>query len=117
MNSRAVRCCQPATAAFKLSPELHGIYPGIPTIQRLCAEPPRLIIDWKGGGRDTIDITSLIASDPLFAVLADKAVFAAVEIIDFGIAVGWHERCELSGSTLNADSGLQTPINPLPSGL
>ena len=30
-----------------------------------------LAIDWKGGGHDTIDFAGLIASDPLFAPLAD----------------------------------------------
>lgn len=74
--------------------------PRLPTIRRLVCDPPRLVIDWKGGGRDTVDFTGMIARDPLFAALADVDVFAAARIIDFGIAVGWDAARELSGTTL-----------------
>ena len=74
----------------------------IPRIRRarLGEADGTLAIDWKGGGHDIIDFAGLIASDSLFAPLADSRLFAKVEVIDWGAAVSWGDGMELSGSTL-----------------
>ena len=87
-----------------------GAQPRLPTIRRLRAQAPRLVIGWLGGGSDTIDFSGLIARDALFAPLADPALFNAAEIIDFGIAVGWDDKRELSGATLKRMADAQRPM-------
>ncbi len=69
-----------------------------------------LAIDWKGGGHDTIDFAGLIASDPLFAPLADAPLFAKAEVIDWGAAIGWGDGIELSGTTLARMADAQRPM-------
>ena len=46
----------------------------IPNLRRVRVgkEPMTLAIDWKGGGRDTVDLTGLIARRKVFAHLPTK---------------------------------------------
>ena len=69
-----------------------------------------LVIDWRGGGRDTIHFAGLIASDHLFATLGDLARFAAVEVINWGGGVSWGDGIELSGTTLRRMAEAQRPM-------
>ena len=82
------------------TPADHGVYPGIPIIQSLHAEAPRLVIYWKGGGRDTIDFTKMIARVNVFAPLEDPGEFNTAKVVDVGVAVEWDCGLDLSGSTL-----------------
>ncbi len=84
----------------------------IPRIRRarLGEADGTLAIDWKGGGHDIIDFAGLIASDPLFAPLADILLFAKVEVIDWGIAVAWTDDIELSGTSLRRLAEAQRPM-------
>lgn len=85
----------------------------IPRIRRvrLGEADGTLTVDWKGGGHDTVDLGGLIASDRLFAPLADIFRFSDVEVIDWGIAVSWGGGIELSGSTFKRLADAQRPMD------
>ncbi len=74
----------------------------MPLIRRVRATdaPNTLAIDWKGGGRDTVDLTGLIARIEAFAPLRHAAAFAAVAPDDSTMGIEWDCGLDLSGSTL-----------------
>ena len=55
----------------------------MPLVRRVrpASQPKTLTIDWKGGGRDTVDLTGLIARTKAFAPLEDEAAFRAVAAV------------------------------------
>ena len=69
-----------------------------------------LVVDWKGGGSDRIVFAGLIASDPLFAPLAEIARFAIVEVVHWGGGVDWGDGIELSSDTLKRMADAQRPM-------
>ena len=84
----------------------------LPRIRRVRAgkAPNTLIVDWVGGGRDTVDLTGLIARVKGFASLEDADEFATVRPIDDGVAIGWDCGLDHSGSNLRLMAGEQRPM-------
>lgn len=84
----------------------------MPLIRRVRATdaPFTLDIDWIGGGRDTVDLTGLIARIEAFAPLKDAAAFAAVAADDTTMGIEWDCGLDLSGSTLKTIADEQRPM-------
>lgn len=84
----------------------------LPLVRRVRpADPPKtLIIDWRGGGRDSVDLTGLIARVKAFAPLEDETEFRAVHIVEHGVGIEWDCGLDLSGSTLTIMADEQRPM-------
>lgn len=84
----------------------------IPTLRRVrVAKAPRtLAIDWQGGGRDTVDLTGLIARREVFAPLGDAAEFATAHIINNGGGVAWNCGADCSATSLYIIAEEQRPM-------
>ena len=84
----------------------------IPQLRRVRAgkAPKTLVIDWKGGGRDTVDLTGLIARRAMFAPLEDAAEFATVHCINNGGGVAWGCGLDCSGTSLKMIAEEQRPM-------
>ena len=84
----------------------------IPKLRRVrVGEAPKtLVIDWKGGGRDTVDLTGLIARRKVFAPLEDAAEFATVHLVAGGGGVGWDCGLDYSGTNLKLIADEQRPM-------
>jgi hypothetical protein len=76
-----------------------------PRIKAVAAEgPSTLIVTWKDGGTDSINLAGWIArGDDLFVPLKDRKVFEAPRIIDYGAAVAWDEDEELTIDTIQLE--------------
>ena len=85
----------------------------LPRIRRVRPgpKPETLVIDWAGGGRDTVDMTGVIARFKPFAPLADAAIFASAQPIDNGVGIGWDGGLDYSGSSLMLLAEEQRPMN------
>lgn len=70
-----------------------------------------LVIDWVGGGRDTVDLTGVIARFSPFAPLADPAVFATARPVFRGTGIGWENGLDYSGSNLALLAEEQRPMD------
>ncbi len=62
--------------------------------------PRTLVVDWVGGGRDTVDLTGLIARFGAFAPLDDADEFAGVEVVNWGGGVAWACGVDYSADSL-----------------
>lgn len=84
----------------------------IPNLRRVRVgkEPMTLAIDWKGGGRDTVDLTGLIARRKVFAPLGDPAEFATVHLVANGGGIGWDCGLDYSGTNLKLIADEQRPM-------
>jgi hypothetical protein len=81
---------EPDQPAFSRLTGVTEVSKPMPRIRNVKAEPPRLFVSWKGGGRDTIDLAGWIATGgDLLAPLASPGVFAAARVADYGAAVAW----------------------------
>lgn len=86
----------------------------MPLIARVRAAARRntLTIDWKGGGRDTVDLTGLLARINAFAPLKEPDAFSAVHPDDTSMGIEWDCGLDLSGSTLKIIADEQRPMPP-----
>jgi hypothetical protein len=73
-------------------------------------EPLTLVVDWKGGGRDTVDLTGLVGGDPAFARLAEPAFFATVHTVGYGSGIAWTDDLDISGGGLETMAEEQRPM-------
>lgn len=84
----------------------------MPLVRRVqpARHPNTLTIDWKGGGRDAVDLTGLIARTKVFHPLKDAAAFRAVHRVEDGMGIEWDCGLDLSGSTLKIIADEQRPM-------
>jgi hypothetical protein len=84
----------------------------IPMLRRVRVgkESKTLVIDWKGGGSDTVDLTGLIARRAVFAPLEDAAEFATVHLVDRGMGIEWDCGLDYSGTNLKRIAEEQRPM-------
>ena len=72
--------------------------------------PKMLVVDWVGGGRDTVDLTGLIARYEAFAPLDDADEFAGVEVVNWGGGVAWACGVDYSADSLARLAEEQRPM-------
>ena len=60
----------------------------------------RLAISWRDGGNDTVDMTGVVTSVPLFAPLRDEATFSDVRVVAYGSGVEWGNGLDFSADSL-----------------
>lgn len=84
----------------------------LPRIRRVKpgGAPQTLVIDWIGGGRDTVDMTGVIARFKPFAPLTDPAIFSTVRPVDHGVGIEWDCGLDYSGSSLALLADEQRPM-------
>ena len=84
----------------------------LPRVRRVRPGPAplTLVVDWVGGGRDTIDMTGVIARFEPFAPLAEAALFATARPVDNGVGIGWDGGLDYSGSSLELLADEQRPM-------
>ena len=84
----------------------------IPMLRRVraAAAPMTIVVDWRGGGRDTVDLTGLVARHAVFAPLAEPAEFATVHLVDGGMGIEWDCGLNYSGTNLKLIAGEQRPM-------
>lgn len=84
----------------------------MPLVRRVrpATAPKTLTVDWKGGGRDAVDLTGLIARTKAFALLKEADAFRAVHIVEDGMGIEWDCGLDLSGSTLKIIADEQRPM-------
>jgi hypothetical protein len=65
----------------------------MPRVKRVAVErPSTLVIDWRGGGQDRVDLAGWIATGgEILAPLADPVEFAKATVADHGTAVAWDD--------------------------
>lgn len=85
----------------------------LPRIRRVRPGPAphTLIVDWVGGGSDTVDMTGVIARFKPFAPLADAALFCTAHPVDNGVGIGWDGGLDYSGSSLALLAEEQRPMS------
>jgi hypothetical protein len=76
---------------------------GMPRIKRISlgSHPERktVLISWKGGGEDEVDLSDWIATGgKLLAPLAKSDIFRSASVADYGAAISW------SGADLSIDA-------------
>lgn len=59
-----------------------------------------LIVKWKDGVEDAVDMTSIIKRSAPLRHLEDPDMFFNVEVIDWGCAVGWYDDLGYGADTL-----------------
>ncbi|MEO5332011.1 MAG: DUF2442 domain-containing protein [Magnetococcus sp. YQC-5] len=59
-----------------------------------------LIVKWKDGLEDVIDMTPIIQRSAPLRHLEDPNLFSNVAVIDWGCAVGWHDDLGYGADTL-----------------
>lgn len=77
---------------------------------RLGKRSLTLVIDWEGGGRDTVDLTGLVAGDPAFAPLADPGFFATVHTVGYGSGIAWTDDLDIAAHGLQVIAEEQRPM-------
>ena len=75
----------------------------MPRIDKLLRSqrPRTLVIYWRGGGVDKVDLSGLITRSKHFAVLADPELFATAKAVAFGGGVGWANGLDYSATNLH----------------
>ena len=73
-------------------------------------EPKSLVVEWKGGGRDIVNLTGLIACVKAFAPLAEPELFRQVDVVAYGLGIGWPNGLDYSGTNLRLIADEQRPM-------
>jgi hypothetical protein len=73
-----------------------------PNIKSIRADQGRrLVIGWKGGAESIVDVSRHLAELAIFAPLrADDALFATVEVGEWGWCAHWSDEMEISSDML-----------------
>ncbi len=86
----------------------------MPRIRKVRAArnaPNTLIIDWTEGAIGRADMTGVIARLAAFEPLRDPALFRRVELIDYGLGVGWPNGLDYAAGNLRVLSDEQQPMD------
>ncbi|HIJ83382.1 MAG: hypothetical protein HW380_1437 [Magnetococcales bacterium] len=67
-----------------------------------------LLVRWKDGVEDTVDMTQVIRRSASLHHLEDPSLFSKVDVIDWGCAVGWHNDLGYGADTLYEQVLLQS---------
>jgi hypothetical protein len=70
----------------------------LPRIESVAAlDGRKILVTWKGGGREIVDVTAALASKRLFLPLrTDDQLFRTLQVNEDGNAVEWADGAELS---------------------
>jgi hypothetical protein len=79
---------------------IEGRLPRIVSVKAVA--PSFLRIEWRDGGRVSIDLSGVIGGFPPFAALKDPKLFAQVRIAGLGTGVEWPNGLDYSANSLAA---------------